>query len=380
MQLHGNIGRLARAHIVGFWLFLLTACGYPVQGAEVLRRWIIEDAHWLIHLDMDVLKTTDFYRYLVEHGQAKTIFNLSIQSGGQEFKMDFTRCESMTFYGNMGEDEDSWVGLLKLPPPYRQEILTSLEKLSLVDQSPLDKIEENPAWNGFNYDDEIYIYSPTRDLFILGEEDAAEQACGIITGKVSNKAGAIMQDWERKPGNFLAMGFVGKGDGESPLPEGMDFNLTLPESLMAANPLLQKSLESVGFDTIQKGMMFMGETTNRFWMNVMLRTTNAASATQLRQTLANFAALAQTVTATNRQWNSLLRQLKITSSHETVQLTLDHATKLDGKSIYEGWITLPTNANNAVLAPANPAGPNISTNTPAAPASQKKAPLKEGAR
>ncbi len=333
------------------------------------------DARWVFHLDMEALAQTDFYRGLVRNGQAKAIFNLAIQAAGEEFKMDFARCESLTFFGGMDDDEDAWAGLLRMPSAYRQEVLAALEKLAAKEDVPLEKVEENPAWHGFSYDDEIYIYSPLRDVFLLGEETATDDAVEIVAGKAANQPSPLVQGWERKPGVFLAMAGQRETDSDSPFPEGFELDAAPYVSLAKMLPALTQAITNAAFGAIEKETLFMGETNHQFWMAIDLKATNAASALQLRQTLTNLAALAQTLTATNRQWHSLASQLKITLAKETVHLTLTHPTQWDNRSLYEGWITLPATPSRATGAPpavAPAATPK--TNPAAAPGNKKGAP------
>ena len=312
--------------------------GSAIQAGEIPLHLVMTDAKWVVHIDMDALKKTELYRYLQENGQATGIFNLSFSIAKDEFKMDFTRCESLTFYGKMDDDDESWVGILKMPSAYRHEILGSLDKLAKDEDSPLEKIPENKSWNGFEYDGEIGIYSPKRDLFIIGEADSAEKACQIATGKAPNAPSTLLQGLDAKAGPFVSLACVRGPDEDSPLPDGIDFNLNLSNPMAKAYPNLAEALEAVRFGAITKGTVFVGETTNDFWLNMVLRTTNAASALQLHQTLTNFAALAGTLTATNREWRILLEHLKIVPRGDAVSLSVIHPARVNGKSIYTGVI------------------------------------------
>lgn len=326
--------------LVGLGLWLGISAG-SVPAGELPRRGIMEDATWLLHIDMDALKPTDFYQNLVAQGQAKKLFNLAIQSAGQEFKMDFTRCGSMTFFGGMEDDEDAWAGILKMSADYRQELLGSLDKLAAKDNVPLDKIETHPEWHGFDYDGEVYIYSPAVDTVVLGEEDSAEHATELAAGKKKAKSSPLARDWDKHPGAFLSVAAMNTGEGEFEIPEGLEFNPTALKTLMEANPLLAKPLESADWGAIEKGSLLLGEITNQFWLSLDLKTTNATSAVQLHQVLTNVAAFAPALAGTNRTWQSLARQLQITTARDTIHISLKHPTQVDGQSIYKDWISLP---------------------------------------
>ena len=253
----------------GWWTpaglgLILLASGLAVPAGELPQPLVITDAKWVVHVDMDALKKTELYRYLRDNGQATGIFNLSFSIAKDEFKMDFTRCESLTFYGKMDDDDESWVGILKMPPAYRHEILASLERLAKREDSPLEKIPENKSWNGFEYDGEVSVYSPKRDLFIIGEVDAAEKACQIATGKVPNAPSALLRGWDAKGAPFVSFACVRGPDDDSPLPDGIDFNLNLANPLAKAVPNLAQAIDAGQFGAICQGSVFVGETTMIF--------------------------------------------------------------------------------------------------------------------
>ena len=97
---------------------------------------------------------------------------------------------------------------------------------------------------------------------------------------------------------------------------------------------------------------------------MVLRTTNAASARQLHQTLTNFVALAGALTATNPELRILLEHLIIAPQAEAVNLSVIHPTRVNGKSIYAGVID--TARDKTTPAPA-PGGSQVKPSEPVAP-------------
>jgi hypothetical protein len=277
----------------------------------------------------------------------------------------------------MDDDDEAWVGILKMPPAYRKEILGSLEKLAQNEEGPLEKIPEHKSWNGFDYDDEVSIYSPMRDLFIVGEEDSAEKACQIATGKASNPTSALLEGWDAKAAPFVSMACIRGSDDESPLPEGLDFSSALSDPRLKAYPSIAPAVQAGRWGAITKSILFVGETTNWFWLHMILRTTNSASAVELHQTLTNFVALAETLTATNRELQILLQHLKIVPERDAVSISVRHPTLVNGKSIYAGMIdTSPDKANpNAAAGGSKQAASPSDLVIP--PPGTKKAPPKK---
>jgi hypothetical protein len=356
-------------------VFFLFASGSENSAGELPRHLVMADAKWVFHIDIEALKRTDLYRYLQVNGQAAGIFNLSFPIAKEEFKMDFTRCESLTFYGKMDDDDEAWVGILKMPPAYRKEILNSLEKLAQNEEGPLEKIPEHKSWNGFDYDDEVSIYSPMRNLFIIGEEDSAEKACQIATGKASNPPSTLLEGWDAKIAPFVSMASVRGPDDESPLPEGLDFSSALSDPRLKAYPSIAPAVQAGQWGAIAKSTLFVGETTNWFWLRMALRTTNAASAVELHQTLTNFVALAETLTATNRELQILLQHLKIVPERDAVNISVMHPTLVNGKSIYAGMIdTSPDKTNPNATADGSKPSANPSDPVIPPPGNKKGAP------
>ena len=354
-RLNGLVGGMAATkRRFGWWIALLSCwcLAGAVRGVEMPRELVTSDAQWVLHLDLDALKRTELYRHLQTKGKIGELFQFGLEVDGEQLKLDFTRCQSATFFGGMDDDDEAWVGLVGLPASYRQEVLKSLEKLARKEDGPVERIEENKSWNGFSLDEEVYVYSPRRELLIFGEPDSAEHACTVAARKETNPPARVLDGWDRKSAAFLSLAQRRGDDEDGGLPESMGVFFSLPDALTQAAPGLGDSLPDL-LSSASRGMrLSVGEQTNVFWVRLALACTNSAGAVQLHRSLTNLAALATARNTTNAILERVLRRLEIARDGAEVRVFASHPTQVNGRSIYEG--VLDSAPSESKTEPAKP--------------------------
>ncbi len=321
------------------WLvitLLVLGDGSRILAGPVPKNLALPETKWVLHLDMDALRKTDLYQYLIQKDQLKNLLHFSLSINDQDLKLDFSRCHSLTAYGtDLDFESEGVVGMIQMPADYRQEMLDTLAKLAKAESSTLQPSQGKKAWNGYTLDEELHIYSPTRDLFVFGAEQITWKTCTLAAGKGATRVPDCLADFPAKLEPFIYIAYAGEIKEDAQLPFDLNFNLELPQGATNTVGDLGEFLQLEVFSKIDRASFHLGEATNQLWSSLVLKTRTSETARQIQKALKPITSLTRLIQATNQPLQKFMQCLAVTTNKNLVIMAISHPTLLDGRNLYE---------------------------------------------
>jgi len=285
-----------------------------------------------VHLDLEAMKKTELYRYLTAQNKMADVFNCSLAVDDDKLDLDFTRCHSVTFYGtNLDFSEDSWIGIVKLPNTYRQEILKKLEQFAHQDGGTFRPIKGEETWHGFTLDDVVDIYNPRRDTFVAGKGKLAHQVGKLAADQASTQAPEFIHELAGRPAPFLSVAFSGSLTNLEALP----LKLNPTEGATNSYGDLTRWIQLGALQSLKGGSLVVGETTNYLWGCLTVPTQTPESARQMQTALSLILTQSGLLSGGNKNAQNLLENLKVTTDKNALKLSFALPVKTGNQSLYE---------------------------------------------
>lgn len=287
----------------------LMLCG-TVLGDPLDRSQISSEAKWLIHLDLDALRKTQFgsaFFKKIQEDHLDKIQNDLVRDLG--IKFNFNTLMSATAYGNKFDTEPDKQGVLMIRTrdPLKPVIdgLIALHDGESNEEFDLVKTTEDQA-DFYSLNQEIQATFPQDNLLVMGKSRAnIKQALRVIQGREKCLAGS-------------------DGFGGYPTLDPVFFFLGVAESFannvnIPANAKFLRQAEG--------GRVALGENDGQLYLNLALKTADAQTTTQIRQVIDGMLALLR-LSQQDEDLTRLLNSTMVTSGSNLVSVNVKLPSQL----------------------------------------------------
>jgi hypothetical protein len=277
---------------------VLAALAGPLQ-----KEYVAADARWLLHLDVENLQTTKIGEFIahefLDKGFAKPTRDFAREL---QFEFDWKKIQSVTAYGTSYDSRAGINGVLLLRTSMEVEKLLDgiVAKLAAAAaEGPLKKTETG---NGvvYSFKDEVFGVITRGVLLISKSKMELEKARAVVLGQEANLTKATT--FSTLPAATSGFFLLGAAEGFS----------------TADLPRQAKVLKSA-----EGGHIVLGETQGRCFIDLALLAKDAEAAQQIQQVGQGLMALAALNEGENKDWQALIRGLKIDSSDKRVTVKLE---------------------------------------------------------
>jgi len=287
----------------------LTAVGSPLQKEQVAA-----DAKWLVHLDVDKLRSTALGDYVINQVLDAKLKGLTRQF---DFDLDWKKVHSLTAYGTGYRSESSFNGVLLIKSDLDlQKVLdAAVEKTSPEDNSKSDRIQRTQEGDVTTYsmkDHMVVSFKPGSPVIVGKSLDSIQKANEVLIGASANLASTKMfSEFPKSQKPFFFMGAVDAFKANAELAEGSHDGDAL-------NPKAKILKLADG------GRVVLGEDSNELFLDLSLKAKSKEVVTQMQQVIQGMIALASLGQPDNRDLQQLAQSAKVSSSGNIVTLKLGY--------------------------------------------------------
>jgi hypothetical protein len=300
------------AQILSTAAALTTTC----LAAPLQKQEISADAKWVLHLDVDKLRSTpegeSLIREFLDRMLAKQKAALKNEAN---FDLDLTKAMSVTAYGDF--TESNGVILLKSD--------LDMEKLADGLLVQMGKTRNLPSWpvnktlNGdiltYTFPDHVSLWiRPDKIAIFSKSPDAVAKANEVIAGRAPNLNSS--QTFSEFPDVKKAFFFLAAAEG---------FN---------TSPQLNAEVENGGTNNpkakilklTESGQIVLGQDTEQIFLNLSLKAKTSQVVTQMQHVVQGIIALASLAQSENEEVQQLTDSAKVSTSGNIVSVNLSFPT------------------------------------------------------
>jgi len=299
---------------IGSKLTLFLTLGATCVGSPLKKEEVAADAKWLMHVDVDKLRTTKVGEYLMQQVLGSKLNELTRQF---DFDLDWNKVSSLTAYGtDYGSKRDfDGVVLIRTDLDLRKPLDAAVEKMSKEDgkkPASVSKTQEGPVTT-YSMKDSLFVsFQPGSPVIVGKSLNSIEKASGVLSGKSANLASTkTFSEYSKSQKAFFFLGAVEVFDptqepaGQSH--DGEEFN---PKAKI--------------LKLADGGRVILGEDSNELFLDLSLKAKSADVVTQIQQVVQGMIALAALSQSNNQDLQQLAQSAKVSSAGKIVSLKLGY--------------------------------------------------------
>ncbi len=290
-------------------LAVILSLAAPAFAGPLQKQEVAADAKWLLHLDVDQLRSSPEGDSLVKEIADRLLDQpKAVLKREADFDLDFTKASSITAYGDYGSNS---VLLVK----------TELDVEKLVDAALVQagKAKNLPSWpvdksarDGilkYTFPDGVSLWiRPDKSILFSKSAAATEKANEVIAGRAANLSGsAAFSDF---PDAQKPIFFFGAAEGFSGYPD-------LNTGAVTNNP------KTKILKLTQSGQVVMGQEAEQVFVNFSLKAKTSEVVTQMQQVVQGMIALASLSASDNDDIQVLTDSAKVSAAGNIVSLKLN---------------------------------------------------------
>ena len=287
----------------------LSSIGSPLQKEQVAA-----DAKWVVHLDVDKLRSTAVGDYIINHVLDAKLGSLTRQF---DFDLDWKKVHSLTAFGTGYQSKSSFNGVLLINTELDlQKVLdATIEKASQEKDNksaPIQKTQEGDVTT-YSLKDHMFVsFGPGRPVIAGKSLDSIQKAGEVLSGTGANLASTkTFSEFPKAQEPFFFLGTVEAFMPNSELAEGSHEGDTL-------NPKAKILKLADG------GQVVLGEDSNQLFLDLSLKAKSADVVTQMQQVIQGMIALASLSQLDNQDLQQLAQSAKVSSAGNIVTLKLGY--------------------------------------------------------
>jgi hypothetical protein len=299
-----------------------------LQAAPLQKEVVSAQAKWLLHLDLDNLRETQFGKHLYADVLLKEFSKpLSDLNEKLNLSLDFNKLASLTAYGTDYSVKPEASGVLVIKTGMNvEEILNTLlvQQTNLSPQNLGDnhlKRVQTEAFDLYSIENEVFLAPQQSTLIVAKSRSHLEKALQVIKGKAGNmKSSKAFADFPAAPDTFF---FLGVAEGFSPgtKPEDAPGDTNEPMNELSKQ-LSTLAPQAKILQMADGGRVVLGEKADNVFLNVALKAKTVENATQIQQVLQGVSALLALSKANDP--NFFLPPLNITAEARTVSINVSY--------------------------------------------------------
>jgi hypothetical protein len=275
-------------------------------GGPLQKEQVGSDAKWLLHLDLDKLRSskvgTYFTRQVLEQKLSQPKADLKRDL---DFDLDLNKISSITAYGtDYGSKPDAnGVLVIKTTLDVGKVLDAAIEKFFPNGESGggIKKTQQGSAVL-YSINDDVFVTIFPGDLVVVAKSRAPiQKASEVLAGKLANlTSGKAFSGFPDVQKAFFFLGIAEAFNADVPIP---------PQ----ANVLKMAD----------GGRVVLGENAGRLFLNLALKAKNSEVVTQIQQVIQGLVALASLSKAENKDLMQLVQSAKVSADENMVSLTLE---------------------------------------------------------
>jgi len=286
-----------------------TALASPLQNQQVAA-----DAKWLVHVDVDKLRSTTVGAYVI-----KQVLQTKLESLKSQFDLDvdLNKISSLTAYGNGYQTKPDFNGvvLINTDLDLQKALDAAIEKISQGSSNTpaaIQKTQEGKVTTYSMKDNLVASFQPGKPVIVGKSLDSVQKARDVLSGASANLAST--KTFSEFPASqkayfFLAAADISKLTGEFSGRPGEDD---------AANPKAKILKLAEG------GRVVLGENADQLFLEVSLKARTAELVTQMQQVIQGMIALASLSQPDNQDLQQLAQSAKVSTDGNIVSLKLGY--------------------------------------------------------
>lgn len=285
-----------------FAIAAATLLSISSQAAPPNLTHVASNAKWMLHLDIDQLRTTQVGQFLFNEVLQKKITEAKANST-IPFDVPLDKIHAVTGYGTTYENKANGVLLLQIAPELRKVV-----EGFLVQQANVTDVPEPPVKR--TQHDGTIVYEINRQIHALVHSDYPVllsksradllDAHRVLLGKSDNlKQSSPFAGYPASENQFFFLA----------LAEGFNQSLAIPPQA----GILKQS---------DGGRIVVGETGDQLFANLTLKAKSAEASTQMRQVAEGLIALVSMTQSQNPDLMKLATSAKVTETNQMMQLTI----------------------------------------------------------
>jgi hypothetical protein len=287
----------------------LTSTGSPLQKEQVAA-----DAKWVVHLDVDKLRSTAVGDYVINHVLDAKMGALARQF---DFDLDWKKVRSLTAYGSGYQSEPSFNGVLLINTELdlQKALDAAIEKTSQENNNkstPIEKTQEGDVTT-YSMKDHMFVsFRPGKPVIAGKSLDSIQKAGEVLSGTSANLASTkTFSEFPKVQEPFFFMGAV----------EAFKLNSELADGSHEGDALNPKAKI---LKLADGGRVVLGEDSNQLFLDLSLKAKSAEVVTQMQQVIQGMIALASLSQPDNQDLQQLAQSAKVSSAGNIVTLKLGY--------------------------------------------------------
>ena len=284
----------------------------PAFAGPLQRQEVAADAKWLLHLDIDQLRSTPEGDYLVKEIADRVVDEpKAVLKREVDFDLDFTKASSITAYGDYSSNS---VLLLKTDLDVERLVdaaLIQMAKAKNIPSWPVDKSVRDGALT-YTFPDQVSLWiRPDKIVLFSKSASATEKANEVLAGRVANlTSSSTFSDFPEAQKTFF---FFGAAQGFNGYPD-----LNTKTGMAGTNNPKAKILKLT-----ESGRIVMGQDADQVFVNFALKAKTPEVVTQMQQVIQGMIALASLTASDNDDVQLLTDSAKVSAAGNIVSLNLN---------------------------------------------------------
>ena len=281
-----------------------SAVGGPLRKADISA-----DAKWVLHLDVDQLRSTSAGKFVITEIADKVLAEPKAKMKQDTgYDLDLSKVKSVTAYGTYTER----VLLLKGDIDAERLLdgaMARIQKEGKSDSAAVEKTVQGGLTTYRLRDRMVVTLRPDKVIVASQSAEANEKANDVLSGKAPNLAsGRMFKEFPEPQKGFFFLGVAegfnaGKFAGDS---EEGDQNNPKAKILKMADG----------------GRIILGQDDDQLFLNVALKAKTTAVVTQMQQVIQGMIALAALAKSDNTNIQQLAESAKVSTHGDVVTLNL----------------------------------------------------------
>jgi hypothetical protein len=292
-------------------LALILPLAIPAGAGPLQRQEVAAEAKWLLHLDLDKLRSTPEGASLIGEVADRVLAEpKAVLKREVDFDLDFTKASSITAYGDYSSNS---VLLVKTDLDVEKLVdaaLVQMAKYKNLSSWPVDKSVRDGVLT-YTFPDQVSIWIRPDKLILFSKTRAAiERANEVLAGRTANIASSsTFSDFPEGQKGFFFFGAAEGFNAARDLPTETRTNgLTNPKAKIL------KLTES--------GRVIIGQDAEQVFVTFSLKAKTAEVVTQMQQVIQGMIALASLTASDNEVIQPLTDSAKVSTAGNTVSLNL----------------------------------------------------------
>ena len=294
-------------------LVLLLALGATAVGKPLQKEQVAADAKWVVHIDVDKLRTTTVGGLIKQCLDSK-MGPLRNQFG---IDLDWNKISSLTAYGTGYQAKPDFNGVVVINTDLDlQKALDGvIEKMSDENSetpSPVQKIQQGEVTTYSIHGQLFASFQAGKPVILSKSRDSIRKAEEVISGSAANLGST--KTFSEFPGSPKGFFFVAAAE---------DFNLAdhfgeHVDEAEKANPKAKILKLADG------GRVMLGEEANQLLLDLSLKARAAEVVTQMQQVIQGMIALASLTQTDNQDLQQLAQSAKVSATGNVVNLQVGY--------------------------------------------------------